>query len=247
MPNPTVLSPSTSGQTGISAGSILVTQISRIVGGESESEIRNQALDCLNRARIELNHHDWRFMKTTDSPITLSNGTATYSLSSAFRKPSYAMLIDAAALPRYDLAYIDDAELSHREPDRSGRGLPQYYMLRNDYEDGFVSLFPTPDAGTATNYRLVVEYYARIEAFSDTSDPVSLPEEIVNVLVIGGQAYLLREREKNSPATVQAFLDYQRVKKLLMNEDRRNIDDTPRFRLSPRARYYPTGTILIRA
>lgn len=245
MPNPTVLSPSTSGQTGISAGSILVTQIARIAGGEGEAEIRNQALDCLNRARIELNQHDWRFMKTTDNPITLSNGTDTYTLSSAFRKPSFAVLIDAAALPKFELLYADDETFSHLYPDKSQRSQPIYYMLRNDYEDGLVTLFPTPDSGTAADYRLVVEYYARIEAFSDTSDPVSLPEEIVNVLVIGGQAYLLREREKNSPATVQAFLDYQRVKKLLLSDDRHYADEKPRFTLGTR-KTIPTGTMLVR-
>ena len=235
-----------SGQTGITSGSNLVTQIARIVGGEGEPEIRNQALDALNRVRIELNNHDWRFMKTTDDPITLADGTATYTLERTFRKPSYAMLIDAAGDQKFNLDYLDD-ETSARIPyDRAATGQPTCYFLRNDFEDGLVTLVPIPDSNTATNYRLSVEYYARIEAFADTTDPVSLPEELVNPLVIGGQAYMLRERDKQSPATVQAFADYQRVKMLLLSEDRRFTDEQPRFRIKQR-QTAPFGTVYIKA
>jgi len=233
-------------QTGIGTGAALVTQIARICGGESENEIRSQALDCLNRVRRELNQHDWRFMKTTDDPITLVSGTPTYALDSTFRKPSFAYLIDSTATQKFDLQYLDDEVAVHAEPDRETTGQPVFYLLRNDYQDGLVTLFPTPDDGTATDYRLVVEYYARIGAFADSNESeVFIPEELANVLIIGGQAYMLRERDKTSPATVQAFADYQRVKKLALTDDRRLTDERPRFRLANR-RMQPVGTMLIR-
>lgn len=234
-------------QAGVGTGAALVTQIARIVGGESENEIRSQALDCLNRVRRELNQHDWRFMKTTDDPITLVNGTETYALESTFRKPSFAVLIDSEALPRFTLDYLDDETGAHSDPDKTTRGRPLCYMLRNDYEDGLVTLYPMPDDSTATDYRLVVEYYARIGAFSDTNESeVFVPEEVTNTLIVGGQAYMLRERDKNSPMTVQAFADYQRCKDLLLTDDRRVMDEKARFRLASR-RFQPVGTILIRA
>ena len=237
----------TAAQTGVGTGADLVTQIARITGGEDEGATRAQALDCLNRVRRELNQHDWRFMKTTDNPITIVNGTPTYTLSSTFRKPSFAVLIDSGADPKFDLVYLDDETQVHWNPDRSSAGQPVYYMLRNDYSDGLVTLFPTPDAGTATDYRLLVEYYARIGAFSDSNESeVFVPEELANILIVGGQAYMLRERDKTSPTTVQAFADYQRMKKLLLTDDRRVMDEKPRFRIGSQ-RFQPVGTILIRA
>ncbi len=247
MSDSSVLTATASGQTGAGTGARLVTQIARCVGGESEGEIRAQALDCLNRVRIEMNQHDWRFMKRTDDPITLVDGTATYSLEAGFRKPSFAILIDAATVPAFELQYIDDATVAHSFLTVSANAQPVYYLLRNDFEDGLVTLYPTPDNSTATNYRLSVEYYARIGAYSDTNESdIEVPEEITNVLVIGGQAYLMRDRGYNTPMATQAFMDYQRVKNLLLTDDRRVIDEKTRFRLAPR-RVETIGTVFIRA
>lgn len=223
-------------QAGVGTGANLVTQIARIVGGESEGAIRAQALDCLNRVRRELNQHDWRFMKTTDDPITLVSGTATYALESTFRKPSFACLIDIAGDPKLTLEYIDDEVGAHMQPDKGVSGQSCYYLLRNDYEDGLITLFPTPDDGTAIDYRLVVEYYARIGAFADTNESeVFIPEELANVLILGGQAYMLRERQKGTSEVMQAFADYQRTKMLALADDRRVTDEKARFRIrSPR-------------
>lgn len=232
-------------QAGVGTGANLVTQIARICGGESEGPMRAQALDCLNRVRRELNQHDWRCTKTTDDPITLVSGTATYALESTFRKTSSAVLINAAAEVKFVLDYFDDETLAHVDPDRSQSGQPLYYLLRNDYQDGLVTLYPTPDDGTATDYRLMVEYYARIGAFADSNESeVFIPEELANVLIIGGQAYMLRERDKGSPAALQAFADYQRTKNLALVDDRRFADERPRFRLGSR-RFQPVGTVLV--
>jgi hypothetical protein len=92
---------------------------------------------------------------------------------------------------------------------------------------------------------LVVEYYARIGAFADSTDTVDIPEEAINVLVIGGQAYLLRERQKGTPASAIAFQDYQRAKMLLLTDDRRMGDEKARFTLGTR-RIYPFGTMFIK-
>lgn len=245
MPDAIVLSSSGSGQTGVVSGSTLVTQVARAVGGESETEIRQQALDSINRVRIELNQHDWRFMKRTDSPITLVDGTATYSLQSTFRKPSYAGLIDSTGARIYDLLYAEDEVMVHQNPDMSSTGMPVYYILRNDFNDGLVTLFPTPDANAAADWRLSIEYLARIGAISDSSDSIELPEEATNVLVIGGQAYILRERDRANPASAIAWQDYQRAKMLLLSNDRRVDDNQVRFRLGVR-HAPPFGTMYIR-
>lgn len=245
MPESTVLSSSGSGQTGVATGGSMITQVARVVGGESEAEIRTQALDCINRVRIELNQHDWRFMKRTDDPITLVDGTATYSLDEQFRKPVYAGLVDSAGVRQYDLYYADDEVVIHQQSDMSATGRPYYYMLRNDFEDGLVTLYPTPDGNAAADFFLVVEYFARIGAIADDSDSIELPEEITNVLVLGGQAYILRERDRSNPAVGLAWQDYQRSKMLLLTDDRRIADDQIRFRIARRPAA-PFGTMFIK-
>jgi hypothetical protein len=231
VPN-TVLTPSASGQTGVASGSQLVSQVARVVGGESEASIRVYAKDCINRVRIELNHHEFAFMKRTDAPITLVNGTKTYSLEAAFIKPAYARLIALDSTPYTDLDYYDEQSFAHLQPQQpDSRDLPLCYTLRNAFADGLITLFPTPGTTAASDYRLEVEYFARIPVITDDVNGPNMPEEVQNVLIIGGQAYLLREQQKESPACLQAFADFQRVKNLLITHARRFSEEKVRFRL----------------
>lgn len=241
MPN-TVLIPSGSGQTGVSIGSRLVSQVARIVGGESEPQVRVFAVDCINRVRIELNQHEFVFMKRTDAPITLINGTDTYSLESTFIKPAYARLITDDGMPYSDLEYYDEQRFAHLQTSQQDhRGLPTIYVLRNAFQDGLVTLYPIPDSSTASTKRLEVEYFARIPVITDDASGPNLPEEVENVLVIGGQAYLMREQHKESPATVQAFVDFQRVKNLLITHARRFSAEKPKFRIGVGTVRFDTG------
>lgn len=235
MPDSIVLTPTGSGQTGIRTGSDLVTDVARIVGGEGEVTIRAQALSCLNRARIELNQHDWRFTKITFPPITLVIGQRTYSLPTAFKKPSYARLIDATGLGFRTLVYRDDVEGWRMDQKQDQNDAPYWYCLRNDFDDGLIDVYPDPDSRVSSLYRLQVEYFQRLGRFSDSPDvQLEMPEEAENVLVLGGQANILRERDKNSPVVVQAFADYQRAMQLLRAFDRRIPDEEARFTLRPK-------------
>lgn len=245
MPDPAILQQTGSGQTSVAAGSSLVTQVVRVMGLQGNQDARSQGLDCINRVRIEMNQHDWRFMKVTQSPITLASGTATYALDSAFRKPSFAGYIDSSGNKRIDLIYYDDAVFSHLNPTQQDTGDASIYTLRNDFNDGFISVYPVPDVKTASNSRLSVEYFARINAIADTSSPINLPEEAQNLLVIGGQAYFLRERDKANPTTTVAFQDYMRMVGLLLSNDRRQTDERPRFTIG-RQRIPAQGQLFVR-
>lgn len=235
MPDSIVLTPTGSGQTGVLSGQDLVTQVAQISGVQGEVLGRAQALDCLNRARIELNQYDWRFSKVTATAITLVNGTRTYSLPTEFKKPGDARLIDAAGSGYRTLTYIEDITSWRLDWQQSNTGAPYYYHLRNEFGDGLIDVYPIPDVSAAATYRLSVEYYQRFGALSDDSTcQLEMPEEATNALVLGGQAYLLRERDKNTPVVTQAFVDYQRAVNLLKTFDRRITDELTRFRLAPR-------------
>jgi hypothetical protein len=233
-----------SGQATCGLGNDHVTQVARVVGGEDKMSIRAQALDCINRVVDRLSRRDWRFLKTTASAITLVNGTKTYTLPTAFKSPSYARLLDTGGVPDHDLVYVDDAWWSHSQEDQENTGQPLYYLLRNAFGDGLVTVFPTPDTSAATNWTLSVEYFKRFPKVTDDATEIAIPEEVCDVLIVGGQAYLLREREKGSPVAAQAYADYRDILKDIETYDRRIADEQPRFRMGRQR--MPVGTVYIR-
>ena len=222
-----------SGQATCGLGNDLVSQVARVVGGEDKNTIRAQALDCINRVVDRMSRKDWRFLKTTATAITLVNGTKTYTLPTTFKSPSHAVLLDTNSKPDHSLIYQDDAWWSHAQPDQESTGQPVYYLLRNAFGDGLISVYPVPDASAATSWTLSVEYFKRFPQVTDDTTEVAVPQEVCDVLIVGGQAYLLREREKSSPVAAQAYADYRDILKDIETYDRRIGDEQARFRLGP--------------
>lgn len=226
-----------SGQPACDSGAHLVTNVAACVGGVDESLLRAQALDCVNRARNEINMHDWRFLKRSVTSTAFVAATATYTLASAFKSPSSFRLLDSNGKPYRDLQYVDDATMTHSLPQQTLTGPPTIYSLRNTFNDGFITFYPVPDASTVSGYTWSGEYYTRVaEITDDATGLASIPEEICNVIIAGGQYFLVSEREKGNPAIINhKWQDYQRVKMLALTNDRRMTDDTgTRFRLPSR-------------
>lgn len=239
-----VVTTSGSGQAGAGTGANKVTEVARIVGGQDESLIRTQALSCLNRTREHLNTRDWRFTKTNAANITLVNGTATYTLPTTFKAISYARLLDSNGKQDHELRYAADDAFTHSVTDQETTGRPQFYLLRNSYDDGLITVYPTPDASAASTWTLDVEYYARIPVITDDSTQIDIPEEANRVLVLGGQYELLVEREKNSPIIPLRRLDYEQAIRDLVAFDRRVSDERARFSIRPTSP--PFGTAYVR-
>jgi len=208
-----------------------------VAGGVDEDNVRVEALGALNRCRNEINMHDWRFLKRSVGSTAFTAATATYSLPAAFKSPSFFRLIDSNSKPFRDLVYVDDATKVHASPQQTLSGPPSIYSLRNSFNDGLITFYPVPDASTVTGYTWSGEYYTRIPYITDDSTALSdIPDEMANVLVAGGQYYLVSERDKgNSPIVNHKWQDYQRIKHLALVNDRRMTDNTSdRFRLPSR-------------
>lgn len=233
-----------SGETTMAAGNRMVSEVARIVGDETDTNVRSQALGCINRVRMALNRREWRFKKVTASPITLVAGTKTYTLPSAFNRPSFARLLDTSSRPDGELRYMDDAWLAHQNPDQESTGKPVFYLLRNHFSDGLVTLYPTPDSSAATNWTLSVEYYGRIAEIADDATPISEPEELYECLVAGAQYCMLKERN-HADRMPMARDDYYQALGGLIAWDRRVSDERARFSITPG--YVPFGTVYIRA
>lgn len=240
MPN-VVVSTSGGGQPGCESGSHLVDSVAACVGGVDESNVRAQALDAVNRARSEVNMHDWRFLKRSVASTALTASTSTYTLPTTFKSPGFFRLIDTNGKPYRDLEYMDDIALSHWASQQTMSGAPLIYSLRNTFNDGLITLFPIPDASVAASYTYAGEYFTRVANINDDTQPLSdIPEEICNVLIAGGQYFLVSEREKGNPNIVNhKWQDYQRIKNLALVNDRRMTDDSmQRFRLrTPRQKF----------
>lgn len=239
-----VVGSSGSGQAGAGTGSAKVTEVARVVGGHNENEIRHQALACVNRVREHINSRDWRFTKTNAANITLVNGTATYTLPTNFKAPSYARLLASTGKQQHELRYVLDEAMTHSVTNQDSSGQPYFYSLRNHYADGLVTLYPTPDASAAATWTLDVEYHKRIPLITDDSTAIDVPEEVNRVLAIGGQYELLVEREKNSPVLPLRRADYEAAMRELVNFDRRITDEFARFTVRPS--HHPFGTAYFR-
>lgn len=231
-----VVSTSGGGQPGCQSGAHLVDNVAACVGGVDENNVRVQALDCINRARNEINMHDWRFLKRTITSTALTASTATYTLPSVFKSPSFMRILDSNGKPYRDLRYIDDASMVHAAPQQTLTGVPYLYSLRNTFNDGLATFYPIPDATAAASYTYAGEYYTRIVNITDDSTALSaIPEEICNVIIAGGQYFLVSERDKGNTSIINLkWQDYQRVKNLALVNDRRMTDESPRFRLPSR-------------
>jgi hypothetical protein len=227
------------GQTQIPAGNKLISQVGRIVGGEDEDAIRAAAYDAINMSRSRLNRRDWRFTKTTASAITLVDGTATYSLPSSFKRPSYAGLIETTDSKKdRSLDYVDDGWFSHWQPRQNQTGTPGFYWLRNAAEDGLITVYPTPDTSAASDFTLSVEYYKRIDNINDDNTAIVLPEELWDVLVLGGQYEMLKGREKSNPTIIARLkLDFEQAIVDLKRYDLTITDSQSRFRIGSGVRF----------
>jgi len=227
-----VVGGSGSGQSTGPSGSSLVDQIAAAVGGVDEDNVRVQSLTCLNRIRTRMNKREWHWTKATNANITLVNTTQTYALPSAFDRASFARLMTiSTGKPSLDLEYKDDADFSHWLEPQTDTGKPAFYMLRNSFADGLISVFPAPDATTASTYSLQVEYYGRIAVFTDDSTIRSdFPEQVADVLISGAQWCLLHERDRHNMQSVIAKRDeFLEAERLLIAWDRRNTDEKSRF------------------
>lgn len=228
-----VVSTSGGGQPGCESGAHLVDSVAAAFGGVDEDNVRVQALDCINRARNEINMHDWRFLKRTVSSTAFTAATATYTLPSAFKSPGFFRVLDSNSKPQADLHYMDDISFVHWMPQQTTTGMPYIYSLRNTFNDGLITFYPVPDATLASSNTWAGEYFTRVATITDDSTALSdIPEEICNVIIAGGQYYMASEREKGNASLINLKLgDYQRIKNLALVNDRRMTDETPRFKL----------------
>ena len=201
------------------------------------------ALDALNQAIKELNGRSplWEFLRATDS-ITLVDGTATYSLSTNFNKPSKAQLIDSNSKKERPLNYADWETFQDYVHRQDATGAPEVYTFKNVFADGKVEFYPVPDAAAATS-TVDVTYYKRLGACTDSgSSLISTPAETEPWLVTRAQTILASIKDTNKYPMFRG--ESLKLWGELVAYDRRQTDG--KFRFTLRNRNTLTGTTLIK-
>jgi hypothetical protein len=186
------------------------------------------ALDTLNQALRELSAlRDWNWERTTQSAITLVDGTATYDLDSAYKKPSKAVLIDSDSNEYGALAYAD-WERFQDVGQQTRTGVPWIYTFKNAFDTGKVELYPVPDAGAAADYTLELTYFKRLALCTDSSSSViNGPAELEPWVVQRATALLAQIK---NPEQAPLFMGTAaRLKADLVRWDTRNRDEHMRF------------------
>jgi hypothetical protein len=170
------------------AYSSLKNEVARYVLRPDDSEALNVAGDGLNDAIRRLNTETW-YWALVKQDISLVNGTATYSLSDAFRAPRNASLLNASNQECVRLSWMDPKTFEAVYQDaRSAVGSPESYTAYNNYSDGLVTLYPTPDASSYPKVR--IRYSQNLANFSGASDTLNAPSWVEGFIVSWAQAYM---------------------------------------------------------
>lgn len=218
-----VSAPSGSGQPATGTFGALKTSAAKILGGESQAKIKELAGDGILRGIDDLNmKHLFRFGSKQSADTALVSGTATYSLASDFFAVQEVQLIDTNSKTHTTLEYIPWGQFNALEPQQTSTGRPIYWTSRNTFDDGTITLYPTPDASAAANYTYRITYYERIARPSLDDDIISAPRELQEILVTYAEYHLLMLRSRNNPYAIEAkWQEYERKRQQFVESTER--------------------------
>jgi hypothetical protein len=169
----------------------LVSKVCAIYGFSSDDgDLNAQALGWLDDTADEINCALFEFNKAVETGIPLTAATRTAELTALFYRESLAYLVKTSSgVANEPMVYLPWVQFQRWYGDKSQTGEPQFYSTLNSDSDGLVYLWPTPDATTASDFTLTVEYYRRVPHISSVpvETAISVPREIENALVYGAQ------------------------------------------------------------
>lgn len=218
----------------------LVSRVAELYGFDSstDTELATVALNLLDETVKEMNSHLYEFNKIVTSNQTMVANTQTVTLSSVtpvIYKESLAYLVRTTDSTKTDmLDYVVWEDFQRMYGSDTSTGVPVLYSFRNEALTVVVSLWPTPDTGTASAYALVLEYYRRIPLISSVAagSSIDVPAEVETALMYGAQkrmAIHLKGASHPDVSALQALEEHALGK--LQRIDRAHPDANRRFRV----------------
>jgi len=214
----------------------LVSKVVTLYGLDGDVDAEQRALEFLDETIMEMNTHLYEFNIVKATGITLTGDVSTAALPDAFYKEKMAFLVRISTSEEADpLVYLDWATFRrlYGENPRAGKSdFPVAYSAKNVHADGLVSLGPQPNAGTASDFTLTIEYYKRIPLASEASH-IDLPQEVENAIIYGAKKRLAVYIDGAQAGAGFELWERQALEKLKA-VDRRHPDEATRFRLYDR-------------
>lgn len=146
-------------------------------------------IDDLNRKQV------WGFNLITSSPITTSNGVASYAIPSNFWKLYNTRKTNdtdyqftTMRLKNFDTIFVSQ---------RNIQGNPYIMVIKNTFRDGTVTLFPIPSGGQ----EVTINYYKLISKPASDGDFLDLPlpyQTVVKYSAMFRMAAHAKDREQTA-------------------------------------------------
>lgn len=175
---------------GTSTLSQLKSEVCRYVKAPNDTDALAVAHDGIKEAIRRINMRSWQWMLTSDD-ITLTAGTADYTMQSTFKAPRSAELLDSSDRTVGFLSYEDPKNFDLLHPDRDTSSWSTHYTIRNIKETGQVTLAPTPDASFVSSYPTVrFRYYKFVSLPSAEDDRIGVPVWIEPVVSWWAKMYV---------------------------------------------------------
>lgn len=176
---------------------LALAELAEYVGGVGRPEVLARAGRAWDAAVREFNTVSWRFNRVSQS-ITLVPGTKTYTLSTDFRGPYRACMLDSNGVEKWQLEWMTyECWLDiYSSGTSGGSSLPDYYTAFNSHNAGLVRFEPWP-TGTLTYPTAQLNYFRRIALATGSDDVLNVPME-VDEAVFQLAAAMLLERTKGS-------------------------------------------------
>jgi hypothetical protein len=165
-------------------------EVAAAIGGKVQTAVLTTAGECIQDAVREWNrYHNWQFLLSTGSAISLVAGTADYALNALFKAPYSCRIIIGSPRP---LKYVEKSRWDRVVWNQTTTGRPEYYTLWNLGQQGKITMLPTPDSSIAD--ALSVVFFRPIEIPTVDGTALDLPEQFVDAVLDLARARLLARR-----------------------------------------------------
>lgn len=177
----------------------LIADILSYVGGEGRTDAQARAGASLDASVRAFNSVAWKFNRLVQD-ITFTSSTADYALSTNFRSPLRAMLLDASDKTIATIAWVPYEEWTILYPSQQASStIPSVYTARNVHETGLVTFDPPLSTSPFTYPKARIHYHRRIALAPGAEDVLNVPIEVEEALVQHAVAHTI--------AKVQTFAE----------------------------------------
>ncbi len=141
--------------------------------GESpDSEDLTNGTEALNGIVTRFATLGMPLWKRIELAVTLVAGTANYTISNVLKTPQ-VVLKDTSGGSQYEL--INKSRYDYNRLPVNTTGTPVHFTFIPGLENGTVTVWPTPDAGAASNKTLLVTYQKEFDGFVSAGDTPDFP------------------------------------------------------------------------